>query len=73
MCPLKIVDVLLVTAISVGVWTTYVMFFKSPYAIKECPIMHGQKHVRSEYRTDGSVICSYQEITPVKVILRRQA
>jgi hypothetical protein len=73
MCPLKLVDVALVTVLSAGVWIGYNYAFKKPYAIKSCPIVNGQSHVRSEYKTDGSVVCSYQEIAPARVVLRRNA
>jgi hypothetical protein len=72
MCPLKLVDIAIVAVLSTTAWLTYVVF-KSPYVIKDCPMQHGLSHVRSEYKPDGSVICSYQEIAPARVVLRRGA
>ena len=72
MSPMRVIDFILVIALLVGILLAHEAFTKIK-RYPDCPIQNGHSHVYSEYRTDGTLICSYQQIQTGRVILRRQA
>lgn len=67
--PMKIVDITIAGLFAFGCMAIlFVVVNKKP--VKECPLNNGQTHVWSEYKPDGTLVCSYQQVTPGRVILK---